>query len=47
MGILLSSWPKIIILKSGGAGPEIGFWALQVVSAVPETTDDFLPGVDS
>ena len=23
---------------------EIGFWALQVVSAVPETTDDFLPG---
>jgi len=26
---------------------EIGFWALQVVSAVPETTDDFLPGVGS
>ena len=26
---------------------EIGFWALQVVSAVPGTTDDFLPGVGS
>lgn len=26
---------------------QIGFWALQIVSAVPETTDDFLPGVGS
>jgi hypothetical protein len=47
-GALLSS----LALSFGVSGyslpwDEIGFWARQVVSAVRETTDDFLPGVGS